>query len=176
MTHQPLFVCECIARERVLPTRGPRSMIGDMLPSRNDPWLNAGPRAFIAFMCGNADIKFPLRLPIQDETLEVFLYDINRHQHCGQRNVREQSFDMQAAMATHAGYFGGYAATMQHVGERETRRMNESTQRSMASSKTVPAGEDFKKYSRRLVRDLEIKGIARTAVERYESIASCSPH
>ena len=103
-------------------------MLGDILPSRNGHWLNAGPRAFIAFMCDNADIKFPLRLPIQDETLEVCLYDVKRHQHCGQRNLREQAFDMQAAMATQAGYIGGYAAKMQHVGERETRKMYESTQ------------------------------------------------
>ena len=140
-------------------------MLGDILPSRNDPWLNAGPRAFIAFMCDNADIKFPLRLPIQNETLEMLLYDVKRHAHCGQRNIREQAFDMQAAMATQAGYFGGYAAKRQHVGERGTRKMYESTQRSIASSKTVPASEDFKKYSRRLVRDLELKGIVRTAVE-----------
>ena len=98
-------------------------------------------------MCDNADIKFPLRLPIQNETLEMFLYDVKRHAHCGQRNIREQAFDMQAAMATQAGYFGGYAAKMQHVGERETRKMYESTQRSMASSKTVPAGEEFKKFT-----------------------------
>ena len=119
-------------------------MLGEILPSRNDAWLNAGPRAFIAFMCDNADIKFPLRLPIQNETLEVFLYDVNRHRHCGQRNLREQAFDMQAAMATQAGHFGVYAAKMQHVGERETPNMYAFTQRSMASSKTVPAGEGFK--------------------------------
>ena len=68
-------------------------------------------------------------------------------------------------MVTQAGYFGGHAAKMQHVGERETRNMYASTQRSMASSKTVPAGEDCNKYSRRLVRYLEITGIVRTAVE-----------
>ena len=140
-------------------------MLGDILPARNDAWLNAGPRAFVAFMCDNADIKFPLRLPIQDETLEVFLYDVRRHHQCGQRNLREQAFDMQASMATQAGYFGGYAAKMQHVGERETRMMYESVQRAVASSKPGPAAEEFKKYSRRLVRDLEMKGIVRTAVE-----------
>ena len=56
---------------------------------------------------------------------------------------------------------------MQHVSERGTRKMYESTQRSIASSKTVPASEDFKKYSRRLVRDLELKGIVRTAFRAH---------
>ena len=56
MTERPLFVCECIAQDRGLPTRGPRSMLGDILPARNDAWLNAGPRAFVAFMSDNADI------------------------------------------------------------------------------------------------------------------------
>ena len=41
--------------------------------------------------------------------------------------------------------------------------MYESTQRSIASSKTFPASEDFKKYSRGLVQDLELKSIVGTA-------------
>ena len=119
-------------------------MLGDILPSRNGVWLNAGPRACVAFMCDNSDIKFPLRLPIQNGTLEVFLYDVRRHLHCGQRNLREQAFDMQASMATQSGYIGGYAAKIQHVGERETRMMYESTQKSVSSPKPVPAAEELK--------------------------------
>ena len=48
-------------------------MLGDILPARNDAWLNAGPRALIAFAADNADIKFPWRVPIQAETHEVLL-------------------------------------------------------------------------------------------------------
>ena len=49
LTQAPLVVCECIAQHRNLPTRGHRSMLGEILPARNDAWLNAGPRALLAF-------------------------------------------------------------------------------------------------------------------------------
>ena len=54
---------------------------------------------------------------------------------------------------------------MQHVGQRETQKLYEATSRAAASSKPSSAADDFKTYSRRLVRDLEMKGIVRTAVE-----------
>ena len=78
ITEKPLLVCECIAEERQLPTRGPRSMLGAVLPERNCPWLNAGLRALIALTGDNSDIKFPYRLPIQAETHEVLVYDIHK--------------------------------------------------------------------------------------------------
>lgn len=61
VTEIPLIICECIAHHRNLRTRGPRSMLGEVLPARNDAWLNAGPRALVAFTADNADIKFPIQ-------------------------------------------------------------------------------------------------------------------
>ena len=120
-------------------------MLAGILPARNDVWLNAAPRALIAFMCDNADIQFPHRLPIQEETHEVLTYDVRRHPQCGQRSLREQAFDMQASMAAQAGYLGGYTTKMQHVGERETRRMREATQRTIASATAESAANEFQK-------------------------------
>ena len=37
-------------------------MLGEVLPARNDAWLNAGPRALIAFTTDNADVKLPFRV------------------------------------------------------------------------------------------------------------------
>ena len=82
-------------------------MLGEVLPARNDAWVNAGPRALIAFTADNADVKFPFRVPIQEETHEVLLFDIKRHPHCGSRDPLDQALDMQAVMAAIAGYFGG---------------------------------------------------------------------
>ena len=36
LTESPLVVCECIALARNLSTRGSRSMLGGILPARND--------------------------------------------------------------------------------------------------------------------------------------------
>ena len=41
ITEVPLLICDCIAQARALPTSGPRSMLGDVLPRRNGAWLNA---------------------------------------------------------------------------------------------------------------------------------------
>ena len=54
-------------------------MLTDILLVRNDEWLNAGPRALIAFTAGNADVKFTFRLPIQQETHETLLFGVKRH-------------------------------------------------------------------------------------------------
>lgn len=61
VTDIPLIICECIAHHRNLPTWGPRSMLGEVLLARNDAWLNAGPRALVAFAADHADIKFPIQ-------------------------------------------------------------------------------------------------------------------
>ena len=49
------------------------------MPARNDPWLNAGPRALLAFTADNADVKFPFRIPILEETHEVLVFDVRGH-------------------------------------------------------------------------------------------------
>ena len=165
LTENPLIVCECIAHSRNLPVRGPRSMLGDVLPARNDAWLNAGPRALIAFTADNADVKFPFRVPIQEETHEVLLFDIKRHPNCGSRDPLDQALDMQAVMATIAGYFGGYTSKMQPIGERQIKQLREAIERRVAGNKSHGAAQDFKLYARRLVKDLELKGTIRTAVE-----------
>ena len=110
-------------------------------------------------------MKFPFRLPIQDETHEVLLYDVQKHPGCGLRDPRDQAVDMQAVMAAIAGYFGGYTSKMQPIGERETRQIRESAQRKVEGERSEGTAKDFQKYVRRLVKDLELKGTIRTAVE-----------
>ena len=54
---------------------------------------------------------------------------------------------------------------MQPIGERQVKQLREATERKVAGDKSLGAAEDFKKYARRLVKDLELKGTIRTAVE-----------
>ena len=125
LTETPLVVCECTAELRNLPTRGPRSTLGGILPAQNDVWLNAGPRELLAFTAENADIKFPFCLPIMNETRECLLFDIKRHPCCGRRDPRIKQ-QTHAVMAAIAGYGGGYISKMQHIGEREKRQLHEA--------------------------------------------------
>ena len=117
MTDAPLLVCGCIANLRGLPQRGPRSMLGCVLPKRNSPWLNAGPRTWIAFFADNGDIKFPQRLPVLPETHEqTMLFDVRRGSNCDMGDNVDMIYDLQAGLAMAAGCFGGYTAKMQDVG------------------------------------------------------------
>ena len=75
------------------------------------------------------------------------------------------TYDMQAGQAVAAWYFGGYSAKMQDIGSKELERLREAMGRKVAGSQQSPAPKAFQDYSRRLVKDLEAKGIIRTAVE-----------
>ena len=76
MMDKALLVCQCIADQLGLPSTGPRSLLGTVLPFRNDAWLNAAPRALVAFTGSNGDIKFPHRLLIMQESHEAMLFDV----------------------------------------------------------------------------------------------------
>ena len=72
---------------------------------------------------------------------------------------------MQVGQAVAAGYFGGYSAKMQDIGIKELAWLREAMDRKVSSTKENKAPKAFQHYSRRLVKDLEAKGIIRTAVE-----------
>ena len=117
VTDRPLLVCECIADLKGLCKSGPRSLLGTILPERNEPNVNAGPSAWLVFAGDNGDIKFPQRFPITPESHEKMeLFDVQRRSCCIGGSLLEMTYDMQAGQAIAAGYFGGYSAKMQDIG------------------------------------------------------------
>ena len=77
-----------------------------------------------------------------------------------------QAKDLQCAMSVVAGYFGGYTSKMQDIGQKEVKRLGVIVDRQLPSViASRSAAQVSQYYSRRLVRDLEAKGIVRTAVE-----------
>ena len=54
---------------------------------------------------------------------------------------------------------------MHPIGERQIKQLREAIERRVAGDKSQGAAQDFKIYARRLVKDLELKGTIRTAVE-----------
>ena len=54
---------------------------------------------------------------------------------------------------------------MQPIGERQVKQLREATERKLEGEPSEGTAEDFKKYTRRLVKDVELKGTIRTAVE-----------
>ena len=118
------------------------------------------------FSGDNGEIKFPHRLPIIPETHEKLDQLKDRWQACcGRTSSLQMLYDMQAGQAITAGYFGGYSAKMQEIGHKELERLRDALDRKMTDAKESTAPKAFQDYSRRLVKDLESKGIIRTAVE-----------
>ena len=65
-----------------------------------------------------------------------------------------------------AGYFGGYSAKLQDTGFMELKKMQKALERSHAKLTTHGTRQqEFNKSSRRLLKDLEAKGMVRAAVE-----------
>jgi hypothetical protein len=110
-------------------------------------------------------MKFTLRLPILKETHEVLLTGVRMHPLRGKRSASEQASDMPQVMTAIAGYFGGYTSKMQSIGEKETRQLREAARRKISAEGKDNNTRVFQKYVRRLVKDLEMKGTIRTAVE-----------
>ena len=145
---------------------GPRSMLGTVLPERNEANLNAGPSAWLIFAGDNGDLKLPQHMPITPETHEnMLLFDVRPRNCFNSLDSLEMTYDMQAGQAMIAGYFGGYTAKMQELGVLDVRRIRESLDRKIKGSATAQPSKQFQEYSKRLVKDLESKSLARTSVE-----------
>ena len=165
MTDVSLLVCGCIATERGFQQRGPRSLLGCVLPARNHPYLNAGPRTWVAFCADNGDIKFPHRFPILKETHEL----LETHsESCGSMSDNvHMIYDLQAALAAAAGYFLEVTRPRCKIkGHKDLARIRESLMRKVEVQPRFLQHKEFAMYSKRLVKDLEAKGICRTSVER----------
>ena len=122
------LICTCYADVFNWSTSGPRSMVGTVLPARNDAWLNAGPSAWLVWAGDNGDIKFPHKLPIIPETHEepVLLYH-QKHSECvSAACTLNMLYDLQAAQSMAAGYFGGYTSKMQDIGQKELQKLREA--------------------------------------------------
>ena len=168
MTPVPLLCCECIANRMNLPLGGPRSVLGIVLPARNDPWLNAGLPTWAIFSGQNGDIKFPMRLPIIPDTHEtIVLFDIkNRATCCDAVSDLDLFYHQQAAQAGAANYFGGYTAKTQDVGKLELLRMEKALHgKSFKGAGDADVHKVFSNISKRMVKDIEAKGTCRTSVE-----------
>ena len=141
-------------------------MLGSCLPRRTSMWLNAGPRAWSVFAGDNGDIKFPHKLPIIPETHERGeLFAANRERCCQSVSELDLLYLLQASQGVAAGYFGGYSSKMQDIGHKETLRLGHALDRKFDAEATSGRSKDFNRYAKRLVKDLEAKGIIRTSLE-----------
>ena len=119
------------------------------------------------FTGDNWDMKFPHRVPIIPQTHETKLpiFDASHSTCVSAVSTLNMLYDLQAAVSTAAGYFGGYTAKVQNIGTQELKRLQEALERKVDSSKSQAVPKLFQEYSKRLLKDLEAKSTIRTAVE-----------
>ena len=168
MTDEPHLICRCIAEDRDLPHRGSRSMLGGILSARNWSMLNAGPLLLCNMMGCNGDIKYVHKYPILPETHEKSVSETRREECLASRSNKEMLLDMQSAQAVAMGYMGGYAGKEQKLDQRDAARITEAYARKTEGElkdKRSTAAKEFQLCSKRVLKDVESKGMLRTAVE-----------
>ena len=119
------------------------------------------------FLGDNGDIKFPMRFPILQETLESTCSEGQSWTTgCDKVNELDLSYQMQASQPVTAGYFGGYTAKQQELGRAELLRMSSALNRPNIKSIGLSNKErEFRRAAQRMVKDIDAKGSIRTAME-----------
>ena len=168
---EPLLVCKGIARKRGLKLTGTRNVYGQMLGTRNNPWLDGtAPGLCVALSGGNSDVKLNDRLPIMHETHEAA--------HCTRRCVpgtsaqrkralRRMVRRTQTAQAQTNGYFGGYIGKRQKSGKLETRKCVDKMYVLRAKTELKSASQQQRAATGRMVTDIEMNSTIRGAVEEF---------
>ena len=113
-------------------------------------------------------------MPILPETHEVLLYDVRGC--CGEVSELDLAYEVQVGQAATAGNFGGYSANMQDVGQKELKSMEQALSRKVEVAGHLPEHKAFFEYSKRLVRDLEGKGIIRAPHGIVDTVCCLNIH
>ena len=189
---RPVLLCKGLAKQRKLPWKGRRSVLGQILGRRNSPWLNGtAPGLAIALSGSNSDVKINDLLPITERTHEdnacsrncIPKDETKRHrvmrrlalrvgQSQNQRNgyfggyicKRQKIGKLEARMKD---YFSGYICKRQKIGKQEARKCIEKMLRLRELHKGRSEYQQQRAVSGRMITDIEMNGTIRGAVEEF---------
>lgn len=165
LTENALVVCPGIAEKCGLRVSGRRNALGSILSRRNCVWINGTAAAFAVAFGFNTDISPNDRLPIMKETHEV---SCTRSSCVKDINTGEVSRAESRAQLDTDGYFGGYIVKAQPVGGYELRKcMNNMDVLRERIAVTFTPEDQTRSVSRRMISDLELRGVLRGAPEVY---------
>ena len=116
---KPVLLCKGLAKEKGLPWRGRRGVLGQILIHRNCRWVDGtAPGLTMALSDSNTDVKINDRLPILPITHE----SSTRTRQCipkdpvrRQRVIRRLTQKVARLQSTRNGYFGGYICKRQKL-------------------------------------------------------------
>ena len=176
---KPLVVCRGIAKSRLLPWRGRRSVLGQILGQRNNEWLNGtAPGLCIALSGGNSDVAINDLLPVIACTHEASACA----RKCIPAEPGKQAASLRRMIRTVArtqaqrnGYFGGYISKRQKVGKLEARKCIEKMKTLRAGLVDSTPFKQQRGVSGRMVTDIEMNGTLRGAVEEFNLCINLTP-
>ena len=160
--HAPLFICKGLAKRFKLACKGSRNWLGQLLPLRNNEWLNgAMPALCVAFAGCNTDVKLNDRLPIVSEVHEsVCTFKCVQKVH-----LKKTTRDIQRNLSAAGGYFGGYMGKFQPAGRLETRKCVDKMHTLRSKIRGQSQAQQMRSVTGRLMTDLEMNSTFRGAVE-----------
>jgi hypothetical protein len=159
----PLLICKGLAKRFKLRCSGMRNLLGQMLPMRNEEWVNGTmPALCVAFAGSNSDVKPNDRLPVLAVTHEkVCKKNCIRNVH-----LKKATRNTQRTQSV-CGYFGGYLGKRQPAGSLETKKCVDKLFTLRGKIKGHSKAQQVRSVSQRLITDLEMNSTYRGAVEVF---------
>jgi len=171
LTSEPLLVCPGIAKERGVRTSGQRNALGAILGRRNSPWLNGTSRALATVFGFNTDVSPNDRLPIMAETHEPSCSKECVHK----ASVAAVACRAQRSQALTSGYFSGYIVKAQPIGRYELKKCIDKMHILRERICNHGPRDQAVSVARRMVTDLEMKGVLRESQASFNLCANLRP-
>ena len=158
----PLFICKGLAKRFKLACSGSRNWLGQMLPLRNNEWLNGTmPALCIAFAGSNSDVKLNDRLPILPEVHE----SVCKRNCVKKLHLKKSTLNIQRNQSAVGGYFGGYLKKCQPAGRLETRKCVDKLLTLRGKIRGQSKAQQVRSVAGRLITEMEMNSSLRGAVE-----------
>jgi len=173
ITPKGKVICKGNCKKHGLRIRGRRNALGSILGRRNDAWLCGSARVMTALFRSNTNTMPNYRVPIMDGT-----HDPDCTEDCLKDETmlrRLASAIAKAAKAT-TGYFGGYTAKYQPVGQYELDQCARTLNLLAHKIKNKSPYAQFVRVTSRLMTDLYGKGICRTLPEEFNLSTNMHKH
>ena len=162
LTEKPILICPSLAKEKDMPHKGKRSMVGLPWGPCNDPNLNGNHPALLSALRCNGDVQLPFRFPITEDTHNHKLCREKCHE---QMTLEQLVRDAQITQAAQAGYACDYQNKRAQIANQETKEMMKGQQHLYEDLKDNKAGYYGARTVKRLITDCYGRGIVRGAVE-----------
>ena len=160
-----IVLCKQFAKRCGLRCSGRRNVLGGILGTRNNEWLNGTCPALCVGLGGcNTDTQNNDKIPILPETHEDDL--------CNGRCVKKRGHAkltriLQTAQSTTNGYFGGYIGKRQATAKLETKKCIDKMYVLRRGVEGKSEKDQQRAVTGRMVTDIEMNGAVRGAVELF---------